>query len=565
VPDVTLEVTAKLDQIEQALSKISNLGDETKRLFEEMSKSFTKTTVDQTNKVQQQAQKTGQFFKRVLESMRSDMKTLANIESIKGGLKLTSMFEGSVKEAMTLGDTIRRLGATFGMAKEQFAGFQTKMMKGMADIGMSSDVAARALEGLAETPVRGEENLLKYVQTAGQLAKLGGETGQEGVIAKGMAGVIQAKGGKVNDPRQMMEVADALRRVQIATGKKATESLRTMSDIFTHMSSDMRRKMGPKQMAMLAAGGMAAGPGATGFIESYMQKSGMQRAFQTATGGGKLFDEKGFNTEAIKKFYEEAKQLGQGDIRIGLKAMGIASDEDAEGFQRLAEHLDEVADAQKKATEATVDLEKAHRDAMGTSEAFKANIDKLKGTFASPLSKAQGAVTDVLSKASETKTGSALVVGASALAASLLTGHGVKGLMKTGIGFAKEEAEIKARETITGEKIQHVWVDNADEIGGGDDSPVGKIGDLASKGAKILSGGPVAMVSSVVSAASGVGTAVILKLILDQMKEEGPKVQDSFDKANEHLTNIEQAQLGKKGTHPPMHKPAQPPARGSEQ
>lgn len=513
MPDVTLEVSAKLDSIEAALTKLSNMGEETKRLFEEMSKSFAKTTVDNNKKVQDQAQKTGGIFKRVLQNMKSDMKALIGVEALQGGLKLSNMFKGSIKEAASLGDTIRRVGATFGIATDKFASFQAKMMKGLGAIGMSSDVAARALEGLSETPVRGEKNLMEYTKTAGMLAKMGGETGQEGGIAKGMAGVIHAKGGNVNDIRQMNEVADSLRRVQIATGKKATEALGAMDEMFTKMSADYRKQMGPKQMAILAAGSMAAGPNATKFMEEYMSKSKFQRAFQTATGGTKLFGKEGFNTEAIKKFYEEAKKLGSGDIRIGLKAMGVESDEAAEGFERLAEHLSEVADAQEKAKNATVDLEGSYRTSLGTVESFKANIDKLKGFMAKPFSAGQQKLTDLLQHTSKSTLGATAVVAGGGMLAALMTGGGLRGIGKGLGGFAKEEATIKAREALTGEKIQHVWVDNADEIGGETHSALsaaGGVGGAVAKGAGVLGAGAVGYeIGSKINDIPGVSDAVV--------------------------------------------------------
>ncbi len=524
MPDVTLEVSAKLDSIEQALSKLSNLGEETKRLFEEMSKSFSKTTVDNTKKVQDQAQKTGGIFKRVLQNMKSDMKALLGIEALQSGLKLSNMFKGSIAEAASLGDTIRRVGATFGIAQDKFASFQAKMMKGLGDIGMSSDVAARALEGLAETPVRGEKNLLEYTKAAGMLAKMGGETGQEGGIAKGMAGVIQSKGGNVNDIKEMNDVAENLRRIQIATGKKATEALAAMNEMFSGMSADYRKQMGPKQMAILAAGSMAAGPNATKFMEEYMKKSQFQRAFQTATGGTKLFGKEGFNTDAIKKFYDEAKKLGSGDIRIGLKAMGVESDEAAEGFQRLAEHLSEVSEAQDRAKNANVNLESSYRDALGTAESFKATIDKVKGLLATPFAYAQQGLTKVLHAESKSTLGSiGTVLGGAGLAA-MLTGGGLKAIGK---GFLGDEARKKAIEAATGEKVQDVNVVNADEIGGDHEGgALSKAGGALATGAKWAGGAAAAG-----AAGYAVGTAINeIPGVSDAIVEGFNKVANLFGK-----------------------------------
>jgi hypothetical protein len=73
------------------------------------------------------------------------------------------------------------------------------MLKGLGEIGLGGEEAARALEGLGETQVRGESNLVEYSKTAGMLASIGGEKGKEGEISRGLAGVTQARGGDVND------------------------------------------------------------------------------------------------------------------------------------------------------------------------------------------------------------------------------------------------------------------------------------------------------------------------------------------------------------------------------
>lgn len=535
MPEVVLEASAKLDKIEAALSKITQMGEETKKMFEEMSKQFTKTTVDNTNKVSDQAKKTGSLFKRVLENMRSDLKTLASVEALQGGLKLSNMFKGSISEAASLGDTIRRLGPTFGVATQAFASFQSKLMKGFGDIGLGSDAAARALEGLSETPVRGEKNLEDYAKTAGMLAKLGGETGNEGGIAKGMSGVIQSRGGNVNDVRQMNDVADSLRRVQIATGKKASEALGAMNEMFSHMSADFRKQMGPKQMALLSAGAMAAGPNATKFIEEYMSKSQFQRSFQSATGGTKLFGQQGFNSDAIKKFYEEAKKIGSGDIRVGLKAMGVESDEAAEGFQRLAEHIGEVEDAQRKAANATVNLEEAYRSSMGTAEAFKANIEKLKGSLGigGMFAMGQQGLTKVLGAESKSTMGSLGTVLLGGGLAAMMTGKGLAGL---GSGLLKDEARKKAIEAATGEKVQDVNVVNADEIGGDHEGGgmMSKAGGALATGAKWAGGAAAAG-----AIGYSVGTAVNeIPGVSDAVVEGFNKVANLFGKGYDSKTGM---------------------------
>lgn len=469
---VELSVRSQLQKVIDELAKIQKKADETGNNIGKMGKQVGEGINDQVKKTGEGVGKMASLTRRLLDTLKSDLKSLASINALQESLRLSNVFKGSVQETLALGDAIRRLGPTLGIASKDFASFQSMFIKGMGDIGLSSEAATKALEGLSETPVRGKENLLEYAKTAGMLASISGQRGSEGGVAKGISGLIQSRGGDVNNMGQMKSVAEDLRRVQIATGMGAAETIGKMSEMFNSMSADFRKSFGTRQLAELAAGAHAAGPNATAFVEAYLKMSKTQRAGLEARGVGGLVGKEGLDTENIKKFYEEAKRLGSGDIRLGLKAMGVEGDEAAEGFVRLAEHLREVKEAQEAVANATGDLNKQYHESMGLTEAFKANINKVKSMFAPAIAGVGQKATEFLQHTSESKVGSGIVLAGGGLLAATLAGGGLrglgKGMMGGAVGMAKDEAKYEAYSAVTGEKVNKVWVVNfPEEMGHG--------------------------------------------------------------------------------------------------
>lgn len=506
---VELSVRSQLGKVIEELQKIKQASDHTSKSIKDAGKVVGKGIDDQVRKTEQGVTKTSSVMRRMLDTLKSDLKSLASINALQESLKLSNVFKGSISETLSLGDAIRRLGPTLGIASKDFASFQSRFVKGMGDIGLSSESAQKALEGLAETPVRGEANLLEYAKAAGQLAQISGQKGSEGGISKGMSGLIQARGGNVNDTGQMKAVAEDLRRVQNATGKGAQDTIAAMQELYTNMSADFRKSVSTRQLAQLAAGAQVAGPNATKFIEQYLKMSKTQRAGLEARGVGGLVGKDGLNTDNIKKFYEEAKRLGQGDIRLGLKAMGVDSDEAAEGFERLSEHLQEVQKAQDGVANATGNLNEQYRKSMGLADAFKASVNKIKGVFAPFIAGAQQKGADLLGKASEHPGTAAAVVGGGGLLAAMLAGGGIRGLLNMATGEAKGMAQKKAIEALTGEKVQDVYVINAKEIGGGGVENVA--GSAIGAGAMLKNAGLVGL-----AGAAGVGVGLATNAVLDK-------------------------------------------------
>lgn len=509
---VELSVRSQLQKVIDELAKIQKKADETGTTIGKMGKAVGEGVDNQVKKTGEGVSKMASLTRRLLDTLKSDLKSLASINALQESLRMSNMFKDSIKETLSLGDAIRRLGPTLGIASKDFASFQNTFIKGMGDIGLSSEAATKALEGLAETPVRGEKNLLEYAKTAGMLASISNQKGSEGGIAGGISGLIQARGGNVNDMGQMKSVAEDLRRVQIATGMGAAQTIGKMQSMFTSMSADFRKSFSTRQLAELAAGAHAAGPNATAFVEAYLKMSKTQRSGLEARGVGGLVGKDGLDTENIKKFYEEAKRLGSGDIRLGLKAMGVEGDEAAEGFVRLAEHLKEVAAAQNEVARASGDLNKQYHESMGLTESFKANINKVKSLFAPAISGVGQKATEFLQHTSESKLGAGAVVAGGGLLAATLAGGGLRGLGKGmfggAVGMAKDEAKYEAYSAVTGEKVNKVWVVNfpEDEGGGHGGGAMGALGKVGMVGGAAAAGVGLGMLANKVIEAKTQGT-----------------------------------------------------------
>ena len=216
--------------------------------------------------VKENVENTGKFLDnlrslggRAADQLRRDFKSLLSLEALKQSLNFTDQFKGSIKEAVSLNDTIRKLGPSFGIASSKFGEMQNKMIKGLGEIGLSSEAGARTMEGLVDTPVKGADALLEYSKIAGQLASISGAEGSEGDIAKGIANVLVAKGEDPTNQEAVAGVAEDLRRAFVQTGKGPQETLKAMEQIFGSMSKDFRESISTRSLSQLAAAGQVAG------------------------------------------------------------------------------------------------------------------------------------------------------------------------------------------------------------------------------------------------------------------------------------------------------------------
>jgi len=460
---------------------------------------------------------------RTADQLRRDFRTLISLESLQGALKISNQFKNTISETIQLSDAIRKLGATFGMTEKNFASFQQYLTQGLGEIGLSSDVAVKTLQALAKTPVRSQQGVLEYSKTAGMLASIGGEKGREGDIAGGLANVIRAKGGNVENLNELRELAESVRRVAIQTGQAPSAILSSMESLFEKMPDDLRKSISSTGLANLAAAQAVGGPGAIKFLEEYLGKSDvMRRAFEQQGGKG-VFTNEGIDIEKFKAFSQQIFGRIPGDKRLSAETLGLTP-EVAEGFVRLAESLDQVALAQDKIKKSTGSLAESYRSSMGLGEAFNANLNRVKATFSGFLEPITQGLTGMLSGASESDLGAGAVAGGAGILAAVLAGFGARGLGKGIVGTAAKGAAASA---ITGEDVQPVYVVNAAEIGGG----FGGGGGGGGTAGKVLGAAGIALGVGV-AAREGVG------YLQSQGVPTGPSAQETAELAQKYGGDI---------------------------
>lgn len=525
--EVTLSVRSQLLKIVEELDKIDEKSRQVSSNLKDAGKNIGDTLTEQTKKTTTFLEDLSGIGRRVADQLKGDFKALASLNAITGALKISEQFRGSIKETADLSDTIRKLGRTFGIASSDFTKFQTNVTKGLGDIGLSSEVASKTLEGLSGsgTQVRGQESLIGYSRAAGQIASVTRQQGQESNIARLIAQTIQARGGDVNSMKEVASVAEDVRRVFNATGSGAQETLEKMKEIFSGMSKDFREKITSRGLANLAAAGTVAGPQSTKFIEEFLAKSPIQRKALEAQGFKGVFTEQGIDVNKFKKASQAILSRIGLDPRLAAQTLGI-SDEAAEGFVRLAQSMDQVAKTQDQVNRSTGDLNSQYQESMGLGESFRANINQVKKAFAQPLSSITGGLTNFLSKTSQSPLASAGVVGGGGILAALLAGGGVRGIGGAlGLGGIAKGAAV---EGLTGRQVTPVYVVNASEIGGG---LGGAAGQLAGSGLLGKAGG-------LLGKAGLVGAAGAAGYEAGNLINEIPGVSDAIVRGFEKLAGL---------------------------
>lgn len=426
--NVELNVRTELNRIVKELEEIASASEKVDKGLKDGAKGVGEG-------LNQQAKKTERFLTnlqavggRVAHQLRQDFKSLAALNFVTGSLKFSEMFRGSVAESFKLSDSIRKLGSILGVAENRFTAFQSKMMRGLGELGISSEAAGGALEGLAQTPVRGEENLIAYTRTASQLASVSRETGRERDIAKGMSEVVTARGGAPNDLAQMRAVANDLLRIRQATGKSATEILTAMKALFSGANQEFQARLRKGGGVTLSTAALLGGEGSTAFLERYLKMSKFERMGAEAQGLGRIIDERGgLNLRAMESTMAEATSRGMGDAAAGLQTFGF-SQEEAQGFIRLTNAMKENAQLIEQSRNRLVDLNRTYRESMGLVEAFEASLNRLKGIFSGLLSTISQVGTNLLTQAAGSDVGAAGVVGGAGILSALMAGAGLKGV-----------------------------------------------------------------------------------------------------------------------------------------
>lgn len=459
--EAKISVRSDLLKIAEDLKAISKAAEGMSESLTAAGKEVAKGIDDQVAIVGGGLNRIQKMGKELVRQLGSDLKGLFAVNAMASGLKLNEQFSGAIKQAVNLNDTIRNLSPVFGLTQSRAESFKKSLVKNLSEIGLGADAAADSLTGLAQTPVRGEENLTKYARTAGELAGISKQKGQEGNIAQGLARVVVAQGGNVNDPKAMQKVAEDIVRIRNATGKTATEALGTLEKLFSSANTDFKKRLSGGGGVSLAAAGLIGGEGSTGFLQRFMGMSAQARAGFEAQGLGKLIGKGGeLNGDAFQKTVSEAKARGGGNAEFGLQTMGM-TEEEAKGFLRLAEAIRTNGDAVERARTQVVDLNQEYAQTRSLGDAFRANINRVKGGLSELADKVGlpdflNKTTDVLGKASDSKAGAAAVVGGSAILAAMLTSRGIGGIG----GLLTGELKAKAIEGATGEKVQKVEVIN---------------------------------------------------------------------------------------------------------
>lgn len=484
--EVTLVGRAELENIYKSLKRMSA---ESKKSAEEMS-NFAKHVQEnldkQTKNTENNVKKTGSALRRLAGQLYSDFKALMSLESLQGALKLTSQFKGAISESITLADTIRRVGHSFGIATKDFSSFHSSLSKGLGNIGASSESTARALEGLTGLGVKGEGSIMNMTKGAVTLAGMSGEKGGERNIAQLLGKVIQAQGKDVNDRTAQNQLIGEVTAATKATGKQASEILGAMDQIFSSMDKSLRGKIGPEGMAQMATIAATVGPNATKALQEYLGKSSIARMGMEAQGFNIVGKGGQIDMKALKSFIETTRGRVGGDPRASLMTAGF-SEEAAEGLIRMADQSALVEENLNGLAKATRDNEQAFRESMGLLDSFKGTINTVKGTLEKAFAPAIKGLTDVISSQVGDTAGSAVVVGGAATLAAILAGGGLRGVGKQMLGG---ELKKRAYEGITGEEVQNVYVVNAAEIAGASALP-GVGGKMAGIGGKLMKGAGV--------------------------------------------------------------------------
>lgn len=460
--EVKIAVTLDDKQAVKGLQNIENQAKETGEIAGQSAEKVSQSIGSQTKNTENYLSKMMNFGNRVATSLLNDFKALASINSLQGAMKFSSMFGQSISESVELSDVIRKLGGILGIAQRDFGAFAGNITRDLGDIGLGSQVATNALKGLVDTPVRGEKALIEYSRLAGQLASISMEKGQEGNIAKGISEVIKARGGNVNDPAQIQQVADDVKRVRLVTGKAASETLRVMSDLFEVMPSEMRKKISSRGLANLAAIEQVSGPGSSEFLKQLITKGTTANSVFRSQGFGNVFNDQGLDIEKFRKAANSVLARVGGDTTLAAQTLGISEDV-AKGFVRLVENLKDSEKAMDGVAKANKAVGEVFDESKTLSEAYLSNLERIKKIFSEPIMELTNKAAIKLNQISKTDEGAAAVVAGSGILAAVLAGGALKGI---GGGLLGGVVKGAAAEKITGKETIPVYVVNAAEIGG---------------------------------------------------------------------------------------------------
>lgn len=519
-----IKVAANLKSLLDQLDKVS---DHAKKIKEELisgTKVVDEELDKQTKSVQNNFQKMASFSRRVGQQMKTDLKAMLGVNAVQSGLQLNNMFRNQISKVGTLNDAVRKLGASFGVNARDFAGFQAKMMSGLGQIGLSAEDAANTMQGLAGSGVKGAGNILEYSKIAGQLTSLGREKGNEGGVAKGLADVVRARGGNVQDVKQVDQVAAEVTRAMETTGYTATQILGKMKDTFEGTTKSGRGMVSLRGAAQSAIADQITGANVSGLIKSMTAMSPEMRQRSESMGLTKILGKNGeLDIQGIKNFSKTIKSLGTSpDMAAHILGEG---EEFGNAITRLIDQSDRLEQAFKENADASGDYVEKFKHNKGLKEAGEAVINRAISPLSEAFGKASQGLTDMLSKSSESTAGSIIAVGSGALLSAALAAGGARSVLGSLAGSVKGTALQSVDKD-----VQKVYVVNASEISGG-----GSIADKAGV-AGLLRGTGSAIAGLVppvaIAAAVGYGASKIGGAYIENKNEEFRSKMTPNDNAN---------------------------------
>lgn len=483
---VSANLKSLIDQMVATGETAKKISEEIRGTTEEVGEELGK----QTKQVENAFQKMGRVGRNIAKNLKSDMKAMIGVNAIQSGLSLNNMFRGSITKVASLNDAVRKLGAGFGISSKNFSSFQAKMMSGLGEIGLSAEDAAKTMEGLAGSGVKGEGNILGYSKIAGQLTSIGNEKGNEGQVAKALADVVRSRGGNIQDIGQVTDVAREVTRAMDTTGASATKILDAMRETYQGASKSGRQMISLRGAAQSAIADQITGGNVSGLLKSITSLPPELRGRAKAMGLTGIVGKSGeIDVEGIKKLSKMMKSMGTSPE---LASQIIAGNEEfGDTITRLIDSADRLDGAFKENARASDNFAEKMRARKGIKEAFEANINQTTSLMSKPFSKVTQGLTDFLSKTSETQVGAAATVGGAALLSATLFGGGARSLLGSLGGSIKGSALQQIDKD-----IQKVYVVNAAEIAGG--GILGQIagggiaGKLAGVGGTLVKGAGVA-------------------------------------------------------------------------
>lgn len=438
-----ISVDSELKRIVEDLTRIAQSSKIVGMELDKAGDKIGETLSNQAKKTQENMNALGTLTSRVAKRIVDDFKALASLNALTSAMSLSNQFKGTMTQGIALSDQIRKLSSVFGIAKQDFGTFQSAMSKGLGEIGLSSEAATNALQGLAETPVRGEEALIAYSKTAGQLASISGKPGTEGDIAKSMANIIISQGGNPSDIGNMNDVVKQIVRIRNATGKGAAEIAGTLNDLFEDVNQTFMPMLKAGGTVTLGAAAMQGGPQATSFLKGYLGKESQSRLALEGMGFGNIMKPSGeLNKSVIDAIMTQAKKMGiGGEPESWLKI--FMGDEGAKGFVRLAQAMDKSVEKINGASKAMANVNYEFDKAKSLGEAFSANINKVTGSFGGVVGEVTNPLRDFLNESSKSTAGATLVTIGGGLLAAILSGFALKTFGGFLGGTAKEWLAVR--------------------------------------------------------------------------------------------------------------------------